>query len=190
MAISARVPCVLLLVAAACRTAAPPPPPAPPAPEPVAAEPAPAAEHPVAATRRMEEELERVVVAEPTGEAREDAVLELYFESGAAELTAEARAVLAGACDRLFTGDSDYHLEVQGHADASGSPTANLRLAERRAEVVRDYLHREQGVPLDRMEVVPLGARAPAAENLTPEGRELNRRVVVVVVREPSPPPP
>jgi outer membrane protein OmpA-like peptidoglycan-associated protein len=50
---------------------------------------------------------------------------------------------------------------------------------------VRRYLHREKRVPLENIGVVPLGSSAPAADNRTPDGRERNRRAVVVVLLPP-----
>ena len=189
MPVRARLLFVLPLAAAcASRAPAPPPPPALEPPPPAAEAPAPSAPRQVDPVRRAEEDLERVVVAEPTAAARDDTVVELYFESGGADLVTAARRALDGMVEGLLADAKDYYVEVQGHTDASGIEAANLRLAERRAEVVRAYLHRKKGVPLDRMGVVPLGSAAPVADNDTAEGRGLNRRVVVVVVRAPPPP--
>lgn len=137
------------------------------------------------AERRMEEAVERVPVAEPLPPEQESSVLELQFDHGTAVLTEEARADLDRMYERLLAEATDFFLEVQGHSDPTGSEPANLRLAEQRAEVVRDYLHREKGVPLERMDVTAHGSAVPVAHNRTPGGRELNRRVVVVVLLPP-----
>lgn len=139
----------------------------------------------IEAERRMEEAVERVAVAEPLPPAQDDSVLEIMFDAGAAALTEEARASLDRMYERLIEEAADFYLEVQGHTDPTGSPAANHRLAEQRAEAVREYLHREKGIPFERIGVTAHGSAVPVAHNHTPGGREQNRRVVVVVLLPP-----
>jgi outer membrane protein OmpA-like peptidoglycan-associated protein len=47
---------------------------------------------------------------------------------------------------------------------------------------VRRYLHRNAGIPLDRIAIVSRGAAAPVADDATPAGRALNRRVEVAIL--------
>jgi len=127
---------------------------------------------------QAEQEREQLPLAvEPLAEVR--------FASGATDLGAASRAVLDDLAGRLRTSVRAPYLEVQGHADSAGAPEANRRLAAARAAAVRHYLHRTAGLPLTRIGVVILGASAPAADNGTAEGREQNRRVVVVAVLSP-----
>lgn len=139
----------------------------------------------IEAERRMEEAIERVRVAEPSPPAQDGSVLEILFDAGAAALGQEARASLDGMYERLLAEATDFYLEIQGHSDPTGSEAANRRLAEQRAEVVREYLHREWDVPLERMGVTAHGSAVPVAYNHTSTGREQNRRVVVVVLLPP-----
>lgn len=187
---------VVLLLAtgalAACRSAEPPireaeveeeaPRPAAPAaaPQPEGLDPA-----ELEAERRAEEELETVPLPEPPPETREDGLLEVQFETGTARLTQQARAELDRMYERLLARVQDFFLDIQGHTDPTGNEAANLLLAEQRAEAVRHYLHREKGVPLDRIGVTPFGSAVPVASNHTPSGREQNRRAVVVVLLPP-----
>lgn len=186
---------VVLLLLAACttaeRAAREPAPAAEPAPEAAAATPEPAPP-PAPATsayeqvRRIEEEVERVGLPPPAPEAAPaGSVFEVLFDAGGATLTAVSRSVLDRMSDGLPDGRADYYLEIQGHTDPSGSEESNRRLAERRAEAVRRYLNGERGVPIDAMGIVPLGSSAPAADNRTAEGRERNRRAVVVLLLPP-----
>lgn len=135
--------------------------------------------------RFAEEELERVPFAELAPVAPEETIVAVRFDPGAAALDSESRETLDRMRESLPAGDGACYLELQGHTDASGHEAANVRLSRLRAEAVRAYLHREQGVPLDCMGVVPLGSSAPAADNRSPQGQDLNRRVVVVVVWPP-----
>jgi outer membrane protein OmpA-like peptidoglycan-associated protein len=107
----------------------------------------------------------------------------LRFPPGTTALDPEARSILDQLAERLAMENAGYYLEVQGHADASGSEAANLQIGRARAEEVERYLHREKGIPLHRIGVVSFGSTAPAADNRTEEGRSQNRRVVVVVLR-------
>jgi outer membrane protein OmpA-like peptidoglycan-associated protein len=69
---------------------------------------------------------------------------------------------------------------VEGHTDSTGDPAYNQDLAERRAEVVRDYLV-SHGVNGTKVTVESAGPDKPAADNDTPEGRAENRRVEIEV---------
>lgn len=182
-----------LLFVAACTTAdravrepAPAEEPAPPA---AAAVPEPESPAPVSALeegREAEEEVEVVELPPPPPETEATgSVVEVSFAAGGAVLTPASRSILDRMSDAFPDDRTDYYLEIQGHTDPSGSETANLKLAELRAEAVRSYLHRERGVPMAAMGVVPLGSSAPAADNATLAGRERNRRAVVVFLPPP-----
>ncbi len=67
-------------------------------------------------------------------------------------------------------------LTVVGYTDSTGSETHNQQLSERRAQSVRNYLI-SRGIAGSRMTAVGLGESDPIASNLTPEGRQQNRRV-------------
>jgi outer membrane protein OmpA-like peptidoglycan-associated protein len=130
--------------------------------------------------RRLEEAAEQPPPMDPLPE--HDGVVELRFASGEAALSAESRDELDRLCAWLVQQDSPYYIDLQGHTDGTGDEDANLELAEHRAMVVREYLHRTHGIPLDRMGVVPFGSVAPVANDRTAEGRERNRRVVLVIL--------
>jgi OOP family OmpA-OmpF porin len=72
--------------------------------------------------------------------------------------------------------EEDLSVVAEGHTDSIGSVSYNLKLSERRANSVRDYLI-TQGVPADRLEAKGFGKSQPVASNDTPEGRAMNRRV-------------
>jgi outer membrane protein OmpA-like peptidoglycan-associated protein len=71
---------------------------------------------------------------------------------------------------------------VEGHTDNSGKPAYNMKLSVARAKGVMDYLIK-QGVSPDRITSVGFGETRPIADNKTKEGRALNRRVDVVMVK-------
>lgn len=71
-------------------------------------------------------------------------------------------------------------VDVVGHTDNTGSAGYNQDLSSRRAQAVAGVLL-EQGVSPSRVRAYGRGEDAPVASNLTPEGRQLNRRVEVII---------
>jgi outer membrane protein OmpA-like peptidoglycan-associated protein len=103
------------------------------------------------------------------------------FPPQSAELSAEAKTRLMDFVQKLKGDNKNVYLEIQGHTDATGSKTANMRLGEERAEAVRLFMN-QQGVALNRMSTISYGGESPVASNKTRAGRAQNRRVVVVVL--------
>jgi len=69
---------------------------------------------------------------------------------------------------------------VQGYTDSTGSEQYNLQLSQRRADAVHNHLTLRQ-VEQSRMEAIGYGEGYPVADNATPQGRALNRRVSILV---------
>lgn len=74
----------------------------------------------------------------------------------------------------------DRKVMVEGFTDSTGARDYNLRLSERRANSVRDALV-ERGVGEDRVRTRGYGLDYPVATNETQAGRQLNRRVEVII---------
>jgi outer membrane protein OmpA-like peptidoglycan-associated protein len=72
-------------------------------------------------------------------------------------------------------------VEVAGHTDSTGSDSHNMTLSQRRANTVGEYLY-TQGIMDQRIISVGMGEHHPVADNTTPEGREMNRRVEITLV--------
>jgi len=73
-------------------------------------------------------------------------------------------------------------LVISGHTDNTGSAAYNQELSERRADSVRNYLLDANVYP-PRMSTIGYGESRPIATNSTPEGRRLNRRVDINIIR-------
>lgn len=71
-------------------------------------------------------------------------------------------------------------IDIYGHTDSVGSDAYNLRLSERRAGAVADYLI-GQGVNGQRLVVRGRGESQPIASNSNETGRAQNRRVEIVI---------
>lgn len=75
------------------------------------------------------------------------------------------------------------HVRIEGHTDSRGSDNSNLRLSQRRANSVRNFLV-QRGVPVQRMDAVGYGEQMPIDDNGTDEGRANNRRVEFHIVSQ------
>ncbi|MEL6358078.1 MAG: OmpA family protein, partial [Bacteroidota bacterium] len=65
---------------------------------------------------------------------------------------------------------------TKGHTDHVGTEDYNLKLSQRRATAVRQALI-EMGIGEERLTAIGQGESAPIADNSTPEGKAMNRRV-------------
>ena len=75
-------------------------------------------------------------------------------------------------------------ISIEGHTDNVGKEVTNMRLSQRRAEAVRDYLV-SKGVSPDRLEAVGYGPTKPIASNKTAKGKAKNRRTEFrIIARE------
>jgi len=104
---------------------------------------------------------------------------DVLFDTGSSTLKPGAREKLAKISGILLA-HRGLILQIEGHTDSVGSEEFNQQLSERRADSVRDYLA-EEGVPASTMTAKGFGKMQPVATNDTPEGRQRNRRVELVV---------
>jgi OOP family OmpA-OmpF porin len=94
-----------------------------------------------------------------------------------------------GALRNLYTlvtflkENPERNLMIEGHADSTGSDSYNLTLSQRRAEAVQSFLL-QNNIPPQRMVVRGYGKDYPVASNGTEAGRQQNRRVEIVILRE------
>ena len=109
--------------------------------------------------------------------------LQVFFESGKATLTEADLKELPKAVDFLkkYPGTK---IRLDGYTDSTGAEAYNMKLSERRATAVRDYLVKEAGVDSSKITVVGHGGADPVADNKTPEGRAKNRRVDISILSE------
>ncbi|MBT8141480.1 MAG: OmpA family protein [Gammaproteobacteria bacterium] len=72
-------------------------------------------------------------------------------------------------------------VELAGHTDSTGSDEYNQSLSQRRASSVSSYLA-NKGVNSNRLLTIGYGESAPIADNSSPAGREMNRRVELTLL--------
>jgi len=104
---------------------------------------------------------------------------DVLFESGKAQLKSGA----AGNLNTLVMFLNNYPnrtVLIEGYTDSVGSDDYNQGLSSRRAESVQAYLV-GQGIDRGRLTASGLGESAPVADNESAMGRQLNRRVEVII---------
>jgi OOP family OmpA-OmpF porin len=69
--------------------------------------------------------------------------------------------------------------EIDGYTDSVGTDAYNVKLSDRRAKAVFDYLT-SRGVDPARLKSMGYGEANPIADNKTAEGRQQNRRVMLI----------
>jgi outer membrane protein OmpA-like peptidoglycan-associated protein len=105
----------------------------------------------------------------------------VLFATGQAMILPGAQAQLNQVADALKT-QAEHHFTVEGHTDNQGTDAINNDLSNRRANAVRDYLI-VRGVASEAITAQGFGSTRPVADNHSPEGRAMNRRVEIVVDR-------
>jgi outer membrane protein OmpA-like peptidoglycan-associated protein len=106
---------------------------------------------------------------------------DLDFATGSAQLDAGDYASLQALADYL-AGHPAARVALVGHTDATGALDVNIAISRRRAASVMERLASDYAVPRQQMTAEGMGWLAPTASNLTPEGREANRRVEAVLL--------
>ncbi len=101
-----------------------------------------------------------------------------HFKYNSAELTLNAKSILDGVAQSLVAYPQKNDIEVQGHCSSEGSAAYNMRLSQRRAQSVVDYL-KMKGVT-NRLIAKGYGESQPIADNKTEAGRSENRRVELI----------
>lgn len=104
----------------------------------------------------------------------------IFFALNKSKLTKEEMQKLDDAVAKL-QGNTNYVLEIQGFADATGTAVKNLELSRKRADEVVRYVTLKHNIPLRRIHVLGVGEEAPNADNSNREARKQNRRVDINV---------
>lgn len=110
----------------------------------------------------------------------------LLFSSGQASLTLRGQRVLQDLMETLETFDG--RISVEGHTDNIPISTnrfpSNWELSTGRATSVLRYLA-DAGLPETRLRAIGYADTQPLESNDTPRGRAANRRVELLLTREP-----
>lgn len=107
----------------------------------------------------------------------------VQFELGSDKLLPVSFPLLDAVAQVMVENAQLEIIEVAGHTDASGGAKRNRELSQQRAESVRQYML-SKGITKSRLTAKGYGPDKPIAGNDTPEGREANRRVEFVIVKQ------
>jgi outer membrane protein OmpA-like peptidoglycan-associated protein len=131
---------------------------------------------------RLLEQLNQVLQTKDTARGLIVNMSDVLFDTGQSTLKPGARERLAKVAG-IILAYPDLKLQVEGHTDSVGGDEFNQRLSEQRAASVRAYLV-THGVSPDHVVATGFGKTQPIASNNTAAGRQLNRRVELVVSGE------
>ncbi|MCL2334952.1 MAG: OmpA family protein [Endomicrobia bacterium] len=155
-------------------------PPLPPAPEQPAAE-QPAAEQPAVEQPKEEPAQSQVSVKEEERGLVINLSSKVLFDVSKSAIKPEAEQSLDEVAGILKVYPANNVL-IEGHTDSSGKEKMNLLLSMDRAKAVYDFLV-SKGVDGARMQVFGYGDKKPVAPNTTERGKELNRRVEIIILK-------
>jgi len=110
------------------------------------------------------------------------ALQNLNFEQGKSKITSDSFTELNNLVSMLKE-SGKMVIQLEGHTDFRGSPTANLKLSEDRVKAVKDYLV-SNGIEDKRVLTKAFGGAQPLTQSNTSEARAKNRRVEVRIISE------
>lgn len=139
---------------------------------------------------KLEEEIKRgeITISELQGRLTVNMVERILFDSGSADIKPGGLKVLARVGE-ILRNVQDKDIMVEGHTDSVPISSrlrdrfpSNWELSSARAASVVHFLQDRAGIPGERLAIVGYGPYRPVADNDTPEGREQNRRIQIVLV--------
>jgi flagellar motor protein MotB len=104
----------------------------------------------------------------------------VFYEIDSWQLKKESMTELDNLAD-LLSENKNLVMEIGGYTDSTGSEQYNLALSEKRALSVVNYLIKK-GISSDRLKYKGYGNNSPLGDNVTIEGRKLNRRTEAKII--------
>jgi OOP family OmpA-OmpF porin len=106
----------------------------------------------------------------------------VLFEPGTSTLnTMDIYDIIERAIEVLYR-DKNSKVILSGHTDNEGDAAVNMLLSQGRADAVKKYMVK-MGVDPARISTVAYGENMPLESNSGNEGRRLNRRVEINIVK-------
>jgi len=130
------------------------------------------------------------VAIAPEPEVQQEVVEELLqtldlsgitFLFGKDEVTPQGQSILDEVIS-VLSEHTEFDVGIEGHTDSVGNDALNQELSQRRAQSVLNYLT-GNGIETTRLSATGFGETLPIADNSSPEGRALNRRIEFSVTR-------
>jgi outer membrane protein OmpA-like peptidoglycan-associated protein len=105
---------------------------------------------------------------------------QVHFASGKHRILPDSFALLDQVV-QVLKDSPKMRVSIEGHTDSVGTEAFNMRLSQRRADAVLEYLV-GKGISPERLASVGFGPTKPVASNKTAKGRALNRRTEFRIV--------
>ncbi|MBI4723170.1 MAG: OmpA family protein [Candidatus Stahlbacteria bacterium] len=105
----------------------------------------------------------------------------VHFEFDKSDLLVDSYPILERVYEFLKD-NPDIRAEIGGHTDSVANDEYNIDLSNRRVNAVRNYLIMH-GIDSDRIVTKGYGETKPITENDTEEGRALNRRIELKILK-------
>ena len=105
----------------------------------------------------------------------------VLFDTDKATVKPSAKGAIEQIVGSIGQRFADKDVRVMGFADSRGDAKYNYKLAQERANAVKDYLVTTGKMAAAKVSTESFGEQAPVASNATAEGRKENRRVEIAV---------
>ena len=128
-------------------------------------------------------------VKETDLEIRIELAADVLFDFDKADIRSDAQNALKQAAD-IVRDKAKGTVRVEGHTDGKGSESYNQKLSDRRANSVKDWFVKKEGLKNVKFSTRGFGAKNPVAPNTKPDGsddpdgRQKNRRVEIVISKK------
>jgi outer membrane protein OmpA-like peptidoglycan-associated protein len=120
------------------------------------------------------------IVLNPTKVGEKMLLSNVFYEVDSWQLKDESITELDNLVD-LLSENKNMIMEIGGYTDSTGSEQYNMALSEKRALSVVNYLIKK-GISSDRLKYKGYGNTSPLGDNVTTEGRKLNRRTEAKII--------
>lgn len=128
---------------------------------------------------RLLQQLNAILQTQDTSRGLIVRMSDVLFATGRYQLTPDAKVSLAKMAGVLLAYPG-LQLEIDGYTDSTGTDEVNQTLSDKRAEAVRNFLV-AQGVSHTTITSQGFGSANPIASNDSTQGRQMNRRVDMIV---------
>ncbi len=143
----------------------------------------------IAKTQAVAGKTQDLQVKETATEIRIELAADVLFDFDKWAIKPEAANALHNVAGIITDKGKGRALRIEGHTDSKGGDAYNQKLSERRADSVREWLSRKEGLGNVKMTTQGFGAQKPVAPNAKPDGaddpagRQKNRRVEIVLAK-------
>jgi outer membrane protein OmpA-like peptidoglycan-associated protein len=128
----------------------------------------------------VQEKPKRVVVEENRIKINE----KIEFDFNKATIRPESDGLMNEIISVIKENPHIKKIAIEGHTSSEGSDKYNLKLSDKRAKAVMDYLVKKGGLPKEMFTAKGFGESRPIADESTEEGKEANRRVEFNIIEQ------